>query len=78
MLWKNQCILQHNKLAPSMLKDQVGASALMEKPIHVTMNEPTPNIIEDKASVGAPMKKPINVATNELDPCMLKEQVQTS
>jgi hypothetical protein len=42
-----------------MLKDQVGASALMEKPIHVTMNEPTPNIIEDKASVRAPMKKPI-------------------
>jgi hypothetical protein len=31
----------------------------MEKPIHVTMNEPTPNIIEDKASVSAPMKKPI-------------------
>jgi hypothetical protein len=50
----------------------------MEKPIHVTMNEPTPNIIEDKASVSAPMKKPINVATNELDLCMLKEQVQTS
>jgi hypothetical protein len=48
-----------HKLAPSMLKDQVGASALMEKPIHVTMNEPTPNIIEDKASVSAPMKKPI-------------------
>jgi hypothetical protein len=67
-----------HKLAPSMLKDQVGASVLMEKPIHVTANEPTANIIEDIASVNAPMKKPINVATNELDPCTLKEQVQTS
>ncbi len=37
-----------HKLAPSMLKDQVCASALMEKPIHVTTNEPTPNVIEEK------------------------------
>jgi len=37
-----------HKLAPSMLKDQVCASALMEKPIHVTTNESTPNIIEEK------------------------------
>ncbi len=36
------------KLAPSMLKDQVRASALMEKPIHVTTNEPTPSLIEEK------------------------------
>ncbi len=80
-----------NEPSPSMVEDQVGASAPMEELIHVATNELTHSIVEDQISASAQVKVPIHVArnglplelvqepmhvaTNELDPFTIKEEV---
>ncbi len=51
-----------NELSPSMVEDQVGASAPMEEPIHVATNESTCSIVEDQISASVQVKEPIHVA----------------
>lgn len=51
-----------NEPSPSMVEDQVGASAPMEELIHVATNVSTCSIIEDQISVSAQVKEPIHVA----------------